>query len=129
MSTVRVDTSDLRRLVAELGQAADIDDDVRPVVQRGALNIKQSWRRHWTGLGHAPYVANSVTYDTKASGFKVEAEIGPDKSKPQGALGNLLEYGSLKNAPIPGGAPALAEEAPNFEKALGEVAVKKLDRL
>ncbi|HEY9411123.1 MAG TPA: hypothetical protein VIP77_16205 [Jiangellaceae bacterium] len=127
--TIHVDTSDLQRLVADLGEAADILPDVRGVVAKGALNIKQDWRRRWSGLAHAPAIPNAITYDTKLTPHSAEAEIGPDKSKRQGALGNLLEYGSIKNGPIPGGAPALAEETPKFEKALNDVAVKKLGRL
>jgi hypothetical protein len=118
-----VDTSELGLLTADLTRAALVAPvAVRPVVQRGAYNVKQGWRERWTGLVHAPYLPNAVTYDTDERPWGAEAEIGPDKDKTQGALGNLLEYGSVKNAPIPGGAPALEAELPDFEKYLGDVA-------
>jgi hypothetical protein len=56
------------------------------------------------------------------------AEVGPDKAKRQGALGNIIEFGTPKNAPIPGGLPALETEAPRFEKALGELGERLLGR-
>jgi hypothetical protein len=48
----------------------------------------------------------------------VGAEIGPDKNKPQGALGNLLEFGTSKQAGRQDGARALAAEEPRLIAAL-----------
>jgi hypothetical protein len=97
------------------------------VVRKGALNIKKDWARRWSGLAHAPAVPRSITYDVDTSFHEVSAEIGPDKGRPQGALGNILEFGTVNNAPIPGGVPALATEEPRFVKALTEVAENVLD--
>jgi len=99
---------------------------VRGVVQKGALNIKTDWRRAWSGHPHAPALPSAVTYDSKATATSASAEIGPDKHKRQGSLGNLFEYGSVHNAPIPGGAPAVAKELPRFERALEDLAAKGL---
>jgi hypothetical protein len=127
LTGIRVNTSDLQRLVVELDRTlAGTLPAARAVVQKGALNIKRDWRARWSGLRHAPAVGAAVTYDTSETAMSVRAEIGPDKSRRQGALGNLIEYGSLKNSPIPGGAPALAAEAPRFEKAINDFAVKLL---
>lgn len=112
-------------LAADFGRAADIAlTGVRKVVQKGALNIKTDARRRVTGLAHAPAYPYSITYDTEIKRNRVEAEIGPDKDKRQGALGNLLEYGSVKNPPIPHMAPAAQAELPRFEKALEDLAAK-----
>lgn len=120
--SVSIDTSELRTLAADLAQASlKANLAVRPVVQKGALNIKKGWQSRWSGLAHAPAVDESVTYDTKITASGFEAEIGPDKDRRQGALGNLLEFGSIKNAPIPGGVPAMDEEAPKFEAALSKL--------
>ena len=51
-----------------------------------------------------------------------EAEIGPDKLRPQGPLGNLIEFGSINNPPHPGGLPAALREEPRFEKAAADAA-------
>jgi hypothetical protein len=113
------DTDDLRLLVADLGKAeAAAIAEARKVVEKGAVNIKKDWQRRWSGLAHAPALPAAITYDAGYGFGKIEAEIGPDKGRRQGALGNLIEFGSVNNAPIPGGVPALQAEAPRFEKAL-----------
>lgn len=118
----------LQALAADLDQAAaKALPEVRKVVQKGALNVKTAWRRRWSGLAHAPRLPYAVTYDSVITPTSVSAEIGPDKNMRQGALGNLVEYGSVNNAPIPGGAPSLREERPRFEKALGDVIEKAVD--
>lgn len=109
-------------LVADLTRAPlKVQVDARKVVQRGANNVKRDARRLVTGLAHAPLYPQSITYDTalKAGGW--EAEIGPDKDRPQGALGNILEYGTSKNAPLTHLGPALDLEGPRFERAMEEL--------
>jgi hypothetical protein len=122
--------SGLDGLAASLDRAARVAPvEARKVVQVGAFNIKRDWRAAWSGLAHAPSLANAVTYDTTLTASGATAEIGPDKSRPQGALGNLLEFGSVNNAPRPGGAPALEAEQPRFERALEQIALNALDAL
>jgi len=108
----------LRALAADFAREATIAPaEARKVVVKGCYNIKADWRRRWSGYPHAPGLPYAITYDTKQLGGRIEGEVGPDKDKRQGALGNLFEFGSLKNAPIPGGAPALEAERPKFERA------------
>lgn len=112
----------LSALAAELEHAARVaPDEARKVVQKGALNIKKDWRRRWSGMAHLPRLPYAVTYDTTFSGQQAGAEIGPDKDRPQGALGNIPEFGTVNNAPIPGGAPALESERPRFERAMNDL--------
>ena len=94
------------------------------VVTKGALNIKNDWRASASGLKHAPAYPASITFDVLPTATAIAAEIGPDKSKPQGALGNLIEYGSAKNPPHLDGARALAAEEPRFRAAAEEDAAK-----
>lgn len=113
----------LSMLVADLEREAQIAPaEARKVVQKGCLNIKTDWRGRWSGYPHAPRLPYAIGYDTKQLGGRIEGEVGPDKDKQQGALGNLFEYGSVKNAPIPGGAPALEAEKPKFERAMQDLA-------
>lgn len=115
----------LEALAADLDRGAAVaPKEARKVVQKGALNIKNDWRKRWSGLSHAPAVGRAVSYDTVETPTGATAEIGPDKDRPQGPLGNLLEYGSVNNAPIPGGQPALQQERPRFEKALEDLAAR-----
>jgi hypothetical protein len=119
---ITFDTSEVRRLAADLGAIPPATmPQVRAVLQKGALNIKNDWRQRWTGLSHVPALPYSITYDTTILATSARAEIGPDPSKRQGPLDNILEFGSINNAPHPGGGPALASEAPKFEKALADV--------
>jgi hypothetical protein len=113
-------------LAADLAAAGErLEAAVKPVVAKGALNIKNAWRASASGLAHAPAYPYSITYDldaTAGSGY-VAAEIGPDKDKKQGPLGNLIEFGSSKNPPHLDGARALAAEDPRLVAAL-EAAVE-----
>ncbi|MCX4470452.1 hypothetical protein OOK41_09050 [Micromonospora sp. NBC_01655] len=123
-----IETHELHLLAVDLTEAAAAAPaEVRKVVQKGALNIKTDWRRRWSGHAHAPRLPYAVTYDTRETSAGSTAEIGPDKDKPQGALGNLFEYGSVNNAPIPGGVPAAEAEKPRFEKALEDLAVRLVE--
>jgi hypothetical protein len=96
------------------------------IVTKGAHNIKDDAARRIRGLSHAPLYPRSITYDAYPTWSGARAQIGPDKDKRQGSLGNLLEYGSVNNAPHPHLAPALAAEAPRFERAVEDAAVKAL---
>lgn len=122
-----VEVNGLSELIADLTKAESRSvTGVRAVVERGALNVKKDWRQRWGGIAHAPALPAAVTYDVVYGFGSVSAEIGPDKDKRQGALGNIIEFGTSKNAPIPGGLPALAAEAPRFERALADLGEKAL---
>lgn len=92
------------------------------LVTKGALNIKNDWRASASGLVHAPAYPYSITFDVLPTPTAIAAEIGPDKAKRQGALGNLIEYGSVHNPPHLDGARALAAEEPRFYAAAGDAA-------
>lgn len=127
--TVRIDHGDVDRLVAELDKAIyNCPGEVEKVVARGALQIKNGARRRIGRPAHAPAYPNSISYDIQRWGLGAVAEIGPDKGRRQGALGNLLEYGSVNNAPIPHIRPAADEELPRFERAMEDLGVKLLDQ-
>jgi len=130
VQVVGIDGPDgLQILAAELRREAQIAAaEARKVVQKGSVNIKADWRRRWSGHAHAPRLPYAIGFDTKVLGSRIESEIGPDKDKPQGALGNLFEFGSIKNAPIPGGAPALEAERPKFERAMEALAFSSQEK-
>lgn len=129
MDGLRVDTSDLKHLAASIDAAAGVlPVKVRAATQKGALNVKKDAQQR---VGRGPYTpryAASITYDTELTATGASAEIGPDKDKVQGALGNLLEYeyGTPWSAPRPHLGPALEAEAPRYEKALEDVVVEAL---
>jgi hypothetical protein len=112
----------LSELYAVLEHASEeIVPEARKVVQRAALNIKNDAKKKASGLAHAPHYPRSISYDTAVSETTVTAEIGPDKDRSQGALGNILEYGTSKNPPYAHLGPALDYEGPNFVRYLGDL--------
>lgn len=122
-----VEVTGLHELLMDLTRAESRSvPAVRAVVEKGAVNIKKDWRQRWGGIAHAPALPAAITYDINFGLLTVEAEIGPDKDKRQGALGNIIEFGTSKNAPIPGGLPALEAETPRFERAVGDLGEKAL---
>ena len=119
--------SETEALAAELAAAeARLAVLLPPVVSKGALNIKNDWRANASGNAHAPHYPASITYDMDVRADAVEAEIGPDKDKKQGALGNILEFGTSKNPPHNDGGRALAVEEPKFIAACEAVAEQAL---
>ena len=117
----------LRQMVAEFARR-EVEPQAAEFDAKGALNIKTDARRRVTGLAHAPAYPRAITYDSHETPTGAWAEIGPDKERRQGALGNLLEYGSVHNQPRPHMAPAAKAEAPRFEKAMQDLAVKALEK-
>jgi len=124
----RVDVDGLERWEADhAAMPAELDEQIRKVTGRGAFNVKRDWKARWTGYRHIPYLPNAISYDLeRAPGGGWVAEIGPDKHRRQGPLGNVIEFGTINNAPIPGGLPALDVETPRFERALADAAEKVL---
>lgn len=127
--SLRVDSGDIDRWVLTLDKATSAaPDEAAKVVEKGALNIKNGARERISGLKHAPHYPRTIGYDMGWDLRGPVAEIGPDKRKRQGALGNILEHGTVKNAPIPHIRPALDEELPRYEKAMGDLAARLLER-
>lgn len=115
------DTHEVRQLAVDLGKVSHrVVPEVAKVVSKGALNIKTQLADEAKSSGHYKHFSRSINYDLKRGGL--EAVIGPDKSKMQGALGNILYFGTSKNAPVLDINSPLDAEEPRFEKALGDVA-------
>lgn len=123
---------DLRRIAHDLGDAPrHVQRDALAVVEHAAVNVKNGWKTNAekTSGRHAKRYPASISYDLSlgaALAGRIEAVIGPDKSKPQGALGNLLEFGDVNNPPHNDGGRALRTEAPKFELALADLALQSL---
>lgn len=131
---VLVDLSQLTRLADDLDKApARCIAAVAPAIKRGAYNIKKDafWRIQGVvagGRGYARAYPYSISYDIYTAPTRVVAEIGPDKNKPQGALGNLLEFGSANNPPYPHLMPAARTEQPKAELAVTKAALRAMLR-
>lgn len=125
-------TADVRQL-AQLARALEAtasqaETEMTAIVTRGALNVKNGWRANaiTTARRHARAYPYSVSYDVRPIPGGASAEIGPDKSKTQGALGNLLEFGSVNNPPHNDGGRALLVEEPRFAEQVEALAERAL---
>jgi hypothetical protein len=109
-----------------LKAAAEAIVGARGIVAKGSLNIKNEARKNVAQSApvHNAHAANAITYDTQidAKGLVTRGEIGYDKGRPGGALGNLLEYGSRNNAPHRDLGRAFDSELPRFEDAIALMA-------
>jgi hypothetical protein len=126
-----VDMAAVKALADELGGAsARVRPAVKAVITKGALNIKNAARdsilsqsRH-IFIKQYPY---SISYDVSVgAAATVTAEIGPDVTKAQGYLGNILEFGTPSKPPYPHLVPAWEAEIDNTETWLaqaGEAAI------
>ena len=118
---VTIDTSDLRTLARDLTNAGTAAArDIKPIVSRGALAIKNQMRAEMGGSPHFKGTASSITYDITESATGVEAQIGP-KSGPgnPGALANIAFFGGSRGGgTVADPIGALNAEAPKFEAAL-----------
>lgn len=89
------DFSELHKLAADLGQApASMSIYLLKALQRTAYDVKkdaQNSVRQRNGLAHA---ANGITYETMEDRLGASAEIGYDKNRSAGKLGNLIEFGA-----------------------------------
>lgn len=114
--------SELDRLAADLGRASiKVATGAVAMVHRGSNNVVRDAKKLSSGMSHAPHYPDSIGYDVKVSAGSIGAEIGPDKDKRQGALGNLLEYGSVNNPPHSHLGPALDREGPKFMDAAADL--------
>lgn len=95
-----------------------ISTEVRQVVSKAALNIKNTMRADAEASAYFQF-APRISYDLKGNASFSEAEIGPEKGG-AGSLANIAYFGGRRGG---GGTvrdpqQALNEEAPRFESAL-----------
>jgi hypothetical protein len=124
---IEFDTHEVTALADAITKAsAPALADTEAVVFKGALNIKKDGARRISGHPRLRRLPASIDFDMYRSLKGPAAEIGPNHSKPQGPLGNIAEFGTIKNAAMPFMRPAADAEQPRFEKAMEDLAVKAL---
>lgn len=116
---------ELSRLAGALGKAGDgIMADLQPVMKRAAQNIKTELTANARASRHFKGMARSISYDrTDLSPTSVTYEVGPDKSRSGGGLGNIAFFGTSRGGgtvdlegPLYAEMPNLAREAMNLLK-------------
>lgn len=120
---MEVTVDGLDKLEADLGKAsAKTVLKVVATTQVAGRKIRDDARKFATGLSHAPAYPRSITADVITKVGSVEVQVGPDKNLPQGALGNILEFGTTNNAPHAHLGPAFDKELPEWIEHLGDAA-------
>lgn len=119
-------SDELGEWAKDIGNVAGLMTSVIAVTEKAAVNIKKDWQAAWKGHPHFKALPFAIGYDRTLSLTALEYVIGPDKDKRQGALGNIIEFGTVNNAPIPGGLPAQEKELPRLEAQLAAILTKAL---
>lgn len=126
--SMEFDVSELNALAADLGKIPG--RMVKPMigaVTKSSAGVRDAMRAEARGHAHFPHFPSSITAEVKVRVGQIEAEIGPDKGLTQGALGNILYFGTSKNGPVLNINAGLDQEAPKFQKAIEEAAGKLFD--
>lgn len=117
---MQIDVSEIRELIADFSQVpAQLARHARPVVSKGALNIKNQLRDEAKAsrtLGFDRF----IDYDLVDDGFG--AEIGPRKEA-RGSLANIAYFGGVYGGggTVPDPRGALEAEAPRFMQELAKL--------
>jgi len=121
------DFSEVTQLAADLGDvAAETVNNLGPALEFTSFRIKQGAARKVSSRRHFGQAAAAIDYELNGfSGFGaavVQAEIGYDKHRPAGELGNLVEFGApgSPNALSPGSelVSTLHEEEADFVRGI-----------
>lgn len=114
------DFSEIDKLAVDLGSvASQTQPNVHKAVEVTARKVKDAWRDRLKGSAHLRLLPHAVTYDITEPGGAVEGEIGFDKGRKQGPLGNVSEFGTPTVGPRGFGLASLEENQEDFVKGIG----------
>lgn len=121
---IEFDASELHKLAADFGHAtAKVLPLVDKVVEHAAMNLKKDLVGQATYSRHFRGMAGSISYDRAYGLGSVGYEVGPDKDRRGGALGNLFFFGGVHGGGGTGDLDgAVRTEQPYMIKALEDVA-------
>lgn len=142
VDAIEIDASDFVRTAAQMGRGLKgLQPEVRQSVSKGANNVKKGMAADFRESQHFSQVAPTIDYDLRSGKGIVEAEIGPNEQTRVPSRRKRRKAGPETPAPLSiiayfggshgGGGTVrdpkvhLEEEAPKFEKAVGDI----LDRL
>jgi hypothetical protein len=96
---VRIDNSELIDFTNDLRRAIPkAEPTVKKAVKLTAIEIQRDWRSNARKVAprRGVHFPASITIETEGT---TGALIGPERDKPQGFLGAILEYGAVYSAP------------------------------
>ena len=119
--SIEIDTGDLDGWLD--ASVAKLRGAIRPVVSKGALNVKTAMQDDLKGSAYFKQVAPGISYETSDDKDGVEAVISPDADRRAAAnLANIAYFGGAHGGGGTVRDPQLAaeDEADAFEKFLGD---------
>lgn len=124
------DFSGFKELAADFdGAAGVLQKNAVTALKVTCLKTKQTWRDKLKGSSTLPGLTYAVDFDIDELAGRIEAEVGFNKGRRQGALGNVSEFGTPTVGPRGFGLASLEENLDDFvtgqEKARDD-ALKKL---
>jgi hypothetical protein len=122
---VTINASDLDALAGRLaGSGRRAVPLVREVIEQTAQDVQDDLRDRARGHATFPHFPRAITHDIRG----LDAEIGPDKNLRQGALGNILYFGTARTgAVLEHPARALDRARPAFEAALAQAGAQAIE--
>ena len=122
------DGGELRRFISDVAAATrGALPKVDAVVKRGAHNVKEDLSEQAAESTHFSSkrgrgLETAMSYDSNYRPGVVQYEVGPDKARRGGALGNIFFFGGANGGGGTGDLDgALKREEPRMVKALGDL--------
>lgn len=113
---------ELRAFANDLGKiASKALPEVDAVLKKGAQNIKDDLINGIPSGSSWRALKGSISYDSMYGIGHAKYEVGPDKGRRGGALGNLYYFGGSRGGGYGDLDGPLAREAPNLERELGKL--------
>lgn len=125
------DMREVTALATDLGRTSKaVEREADKVLERGALGVKNAMAADAKAShsGYAKRFASSISYDRRYGVGRLSYEIGPDKSRAQGALGNLIYFGSRNNAPTLDIEAGLIAEEPRLMSEMAKMLERVVSR-
>jgi hypothetical protein len=109
-----IDDSQLVKLAADIARSPALSMvEIVATTVRAGKTIQRDAKSAAPKGGHVSGYAGKITTSTKKTAWSVETEVGPLQSG-QGALGEILEFGTARSAPHPHLMPAADAEIPTW---------------
>ena len=117
------DFSELDQLAADLGEVPEnADKNIRKAILVSSIKVKKTWQENLKGSKTLPGLVPALGFDITVGQFfgvsVVKSEIGFDKNRAQGALGNISEFGAPNITGRGFGLKSLQDNQDDFEKGL-----------
>lgn len=118
-----IDSSELRVLEQNLGRASsDVLQQADEVLKKGAQNVKEELAADASTSPHFKTLAGAMSYDSDYRPGQAAYEVGPDKSRRGGSLGNIYYFGTSRGGGTGDIDKPLRTEGPRLEQNLADLA-------